>query len=129
MTIHTDIPEYTIDSSGRKQVNFPAGSKRTHRIDVVDSAGAAQSMSGWTLAYVWREVNGQIAFSKTSGGGGITVGNGSGTNDRATVTIDRTDTAGLRGTRYNWSLWRTDGTDDDALASGTLILVQVADQP
>lgn len=129
MTLHVDIPEFTIDGSGRKQVNFPAGSKRTHRIDVVDSAGSAQNMGGWSLAYVWRDSNGYPVLSKATGGSGVTIGNGTGTNDRATVSIDRTDTSGLRGTKYDWALWRTDGTDDDVLAEGTLILSQVADQP
>lgn len=129
MTIHTDIPEFTLDTSGRKQVNFPAGALRLHRIDVEDSAESPQNMTGWTLSYVWREANGQLAFSKGTGGSGITIGNGSGTNDRATVTIDRADTQGLRGSVYSWALWRTDGTSDDPLATGTLRLVQVADQP
>lgn len=128
MTIRTDIPEYTLDASGRKQVNFPPGAKRTHRIDVEDSAGAAQAMSGWTLAYVWRDERGNVVVSKATGGSGITVGNGSGTNDRATVTIDRTDTISLQG-RYRWALWRTDGTDDDLLAEGTVVVPAVADQP
>lgn len=129
MTILSDITEYTLDASNRKQVNFPAGAKRVHRIDVEDSAGAPQTMTGWSLSYVWRvQVTGELAFSKATGGSGITIGNGSGTDDRATVTIDRADTVNLEGTVYDWALWRTDGTDDDLLAGGTLVLAQLADQ-
>lgn len=133
MSIWTDIPEFTEVTIGGvvyKQINFATGAKRTHRINVVDSAGSPQSMSGWSLSYVWRagpSAVDRLLFSKATGGSGITVGNGSGTNDRATVTIDRTDVVGIRG-RVWWSLSRTDGTDDDVLAAGTLMVVAVADQ-
>lgn len=134
MTLWVDIPEFsdvTIGGVTYKQVNFPSGSKRTHRINNFDSAGAAQNMGGWSLSYVWRAgplATDRLLFSKATGGSGITIGNGSGTNDRATVTIDRADTIGLRGKVW-WSLYRTDGTDDDALVAGTLMVVAVADQP
>lgn len=134
MSIWSDIPEFTevtISGVTYKQINFASGAKRTHRINVVDSSGAAQAMSGWTLAYVWRagpSAVDRLIFSKATGGSGITVGNGSGTNDRATVTIDRADVIGVRGKVW-WSLYRTDGTDDDVLAAGTLMVVAVADQP
>lgn len=127
MTVHTDIPERTT-LNGNSEVNFPRGAKRTHRIDVVDSAGSPQSMSGWSLAYVWRDATGSPVVSKTSGSG-ISTGNGAGTSDRATVTIDAADTASLIGQKYSWALWRTDSTNDDVLAEGTLVLSSVAAQP
>ncbi len=123
MTVHADIPERTGD-----EVNFPRGAKRAHRITVVDSADAAQAMTGWSLAYVWRDANESAALTKTTSSG-ITIGNGSATDDRATVTIDAADTAALTGQKYTWALWRTDGTNDDVLAEGTLVLSRVAQQP
>lgn len=127
MTIRTDIPEVTITSAVR-HVNFPAGAKRTHRIDVVDASSVAQAMTGWSLAYVWRKADGTLALSKTTSSG-ITIGNGSGTDDRATVTIDAADTVSLAPGTYNYALWRTDSTNDDPLAYGTLVLSAPAAQP
>lgn len=128
MTIRTDIPEITVDSSGYRQVNFPQGAVRSHRIDVLTSAGAAQTMTGWALAYIWRDRNGASKLSKTTSSG-ITIGNGSGTDDRATVSIAQADTLTLAPGKYSWALWRTDSTNDDVLAEGTLILAAVAAQP
>lgn len=128
MTIRTDIPEFTTDAAGNLHVNFPAGAKRNHWVNVTDENGAAQNMTGWSLAYVWRDVRGAIVFSKATGGSGITIGNGAGTNDRATTAIDAADTQGLAG-EYSWALWRTDSTNDDPLAVGTVYVSPIAAQP
>lgn len=106
---------------------FFVGGNHQHRIDVVDSADAAQNMGTWSLAYVWRSATGSLLFRKTTGSG-ITVGNGVGTNDRATVQIDPADTAGLAPGRYEWALWRSDSTNDVVLAWGTLELTRAAAQ-
>ena len=129
MTLHEDIPEFTTTANGQ-EVNFPAGGKRTHRIDVVDSGGSPQNMTGWSLAYVWREKDGTfpLVLSKTTGGFGVSIGNGAGTNDRATVTIDAADTDGLPG-EFDGALWRTDSTNDDPLFVFTVIVSRVARQP
>lgn len=129
MTIRTDISEWTITDS-KRQINFPLGARRVHRVDVVDDTEAPQSMAGWDLAYVWRNQAGTLVFAKTTAvDDGLTVGDGAGTNDRATATISRDDTVDLSPGRYSWALWRTDSDNDDVLAEGTLVLSAPAAQP
>lgn len=132
MTIRTEIPEYTV-TNGRRTVNFAEGAVRNHRIDVLDENDAPETMTAWDLAYVWRNPAGTLIFAKTTAvNDGVTIGNsgaGGGTNDRATVVIDRVDTLGLPSGKYDWALWRTDDANDDPLAEGTLVLVGVAAQP
>ncbi len=102
--------------------SFFVGARQTHRVDVVDSAGSPQNMTGWSLAYAWRR-EGKRVLAKTP-----TPGNGSGTNDRADVSIDASDTAGLAPGRYEWALCRSDSTNDVVLAWGTLELTRAAAQ-
>lgn len=128
MTIHVDIPEFSPDADGNLQVNFPRGGKRSHKIKVTDASGNPQAMTGWSLAYIWRDAVGNAVVTKTTASG-ITVGDGDGTDDLATVTVDAADTSAQTGKKYAWALWRTDSTNDDPLATGTLVLSQVAAQP
>jgi hypothetical protein len=127
--IRTDVPEYTIDSNGRRVANFAIGAAKSWRVDVLDSTGAAQNMTGWSLAFVIRDAQGAEKLSKTTGGGTISIGNGSGTGDRATVTLVNADTQNLQPGRYEWALWRTDSTNDDPLAFGEIVLARAARQP
>lgn len=86
-------------------------------------------MTGWALAFVVR-LGSSLVLSKATSGGGITIGNGSGTDDRATVAIADTDTAGwTAGRDYSWALWRTDDGSDTPLAYGPCRIVYVAAQP
>lgn len=107
--------------------SFFVGANQQHRLDITTSAGAAQTMTGWSLAYVWRNTAKARVVSKATSAG-ITIGNGSGTDDRATVQLDPADTAALPPGRYDWALWRSDSTNDVPLAFGTLELTRAAAQ-
>lgn len=88
-----------------------------------------QTMTGWAEEFVLRSGDGRLVVSKTVSGGGITIGNGSGTGDRATITVADTDTTGWpAGRGYTWGLWRTDNGTDVPLAYGSATLKQVATQ-
>ena len=95
---------------------------RTVRHDVKDSADAAQTMTGWALQWVLYK-GATVVFTKTTGGGGITIGNGAGTDDRATVTLTSANLTGLEGTYY-YELARTDTGNKLVLAKG---FVQIED--
>lgn len=103
-------------------------------IDVDDGAGVAQNMGAWALAFVVRPRaqvgTGEPEIVSKATGSGITVGNGSGTNDRATVAIADTDLpASLTpGRGYHATLWRTDAGTDVPLWYGTVTLKAVAQQ-
>lgn len=135
MTIRSDIAAYTIDASGRRVANFPVGAAKTLRVDVLDSTGAAQNMTGWSLAAVLRAgdidangMNGAAKVSLATGGSGITIGNGSGTNDRASLAFAYADTKDLAPGTYNITLWRTDGENDDPLWVGNVVLTPATRQ-
>lgn len=88
-----------------------------------------QDMTGWTLSFVLREKtqDGTIKISKTTSSG-IALANGSGTNDRANVTIQRADTLALREGIYWYALWRSDDPNDTVLAYGSAYLTKAAIQ-
>ncbi len=103
----------------------------TVQVNVKQSDGTtAQTMTGWALAFRLRRNNDDsLVVSKATGGSGITIGNGSGTDDRATIAIADTDTAGWpAGRDYSWSLWRAEAGSDIPLAYGNATLVKVAGQ-
>lgn len=98
--------------------------------DVTTTAGGAtpQTMTNWDLAFVVRDGRGNAVVAKTTGSG-ITIGNGSGTDDRATVTITETDISEgwAEGRMYRGALWRTD--TDVPLWDGVVHLRRAASQP
>ena len=101
------------------------------RVDVTDGAAtpAPQTMTGWALAAVVRSTDGALVVNTSTGGNGITIGDGSGTNDRATITLTDTDMTGWPpGRAYEWALWRTDAGTDIPLAYGQCTLKRVAAQ-
>jgi hypothetical protein len=102
----------------------------TVQVNVKQSDGTtAQTMTGWALAFVLRRTDGVLVLNKATGGSGITIGDGSGTDDRATVAIADTDTAGwTAGRDYEWSLWRGDAGSDIPLAYGPAVLKKAAAQ-
>lgn len=107
------------------------GSDHSVRVDVVTEDGGTtpQTMTGWALACVVRRSDGILVCNKATGGSGITIGNGSGTDDRATITIARADTLNhVAGKDYSWALWRTDDGSDIPLAYGPCRIVEVAGQ-
>lgn len=88
-----------------------------------------QVMTGWALGFVLRSSDGRLILNKATGGQGVTVGNGSGTDDRATVALADTDTTGWpSGRSYEWALWRTDDGTDIPLAYGPATLQKAAAQ-
>lgn len=103
----------------------------TLTVDVKTTDGGAtpQTMTGWALAFVLRSTDGRLILSKATSGAGITIGTGSGTDDRATIVIADTDTTGwTAGRSYEWSLWRSDALSDIPLAYGPATLTHVAAQ-
>lgn len=95
--------------------------------DVTTTEGGSnpQTMTGWSLAFVIRRRgDNALVVSKTTASG-IAIGNGDGTDDRATVTIGETDITGwTEGRNYKGTLWRTD--TDVVLWSGTVWLREAA---
>ena len=107
-----------------------SSSDTTLRIDVVTEDGGAtpQTMTGWTLAFVIRDIAAErLMLSKTTAAG-ITITDGSGTDDLAIAAIDAADTEGFEGV-YSGAFWRTDGTYDAPLWAGKIVFTKVARQP
>lgn len=105
------------------------GQDTSLQFDVVNAAGTAQTMTGWALEFILRDQEDDAeVLKKTVAGGGITIGNGSGTNDRATVVILRADTLALVPGAYDYALWRTDASNSVVLALGTAVLAAVPRQ-
>ena len=115
-----------------KEQNFTAednwfkGERKQLVFDIVDESEAAQTMTGWTLAFnMYRAgTSGAAVVSKTTASG-IGISNGAGTNDRATVTVPASDTASLLAGVYYYELERTDSGAEQKLAFGTIILRNV----
>jgi len=104
------------------------GADSTWRVTVTDSAGAAQTMTGWALEFVLRkhqsDGKGQKVFSTTT----ATLSNGTDTDDVASFPIADTDTDNLAPGTYDWSVWRVDSGNETVLAYGTVALTGAAFQ-
>lgn len=104
-------------------------SDQTPYFDVKTTKGGAtaQTMTGWSLLFVVRRrSDNAVVVSKTTASG-IAIGNGDGTDDRATVTLGETDIVGwTEGREYKGALWRTD--TDVPLWSGVVWLREAAPQ-
>ena len=106
------------------------GADQLREVDVVtvDGGSTPQTMTGWQLAFVVR-LGEVLMLSKTTGAG-ITIGDGAGTGDRASIDIEDTDTeAWTPGQLYRWALWRSDTGDETPLAFGKLAIIDVAALP
>lgn len=101
------------------------------RIDVKTTDGGAtpQTMTGWALAFAVRRTGDDALVCSYTTSAGITIGNGAGTDDRATVAVVDTDVTHPKGNNYEWSLWRTDAGSDIPLAYGPCIIKRAAPQP
>lgn len=102
-----------------KADNLFKGTDKIIQWDIVDSAGAAQVMTGWAVS--------MLVFRPDGVGGAVltiaaVISNGDGTDDRATVTIADTDTDAMVADDYVYSLERTDAGSEDVLAFGTWVL-------
>jgi hypothetical protein len=105
------------------------GSDFTFRVLVTSdgtAAGTPTTMTGYGLAFVVRQKDGDLILSKASGGNGISLVSVGGTNDAADVTIARADTLAQPEQWATWALWRTD--TDRPLAVGTVYLTAAAAQ-
>lgn len=96
-------------------------------VTTTEGGATPQAMTGWSLQFVIRRrSDSALVVSKTTASG-IAIGNGNGTDDRATVTIGETDITGWTpGREYEGALWRTD--TDVPLWAGTVWLRKAAAQ-
>jgi len=106
---------FDIDASDE----FFIGTDQTIQIDVKQSdESTAQTMTGWALTWELKDSpNGTVQISKTVGAG-IAIGNGSGTDDRASITIADDDTEALEPGVYYHQLRRTDAGSERLLSFG-----------
>ena len=102
--------------------NWFIGEDKTVTIDVTDSAGAVQSMTAWALTWELKRSSSSAALISKTVGSGIAIGNGAGTDDRATVTIADTDTEALEPGTYYHHLRRTDAGSEVILSFGDAAL-------
>lgn len=107
-----------------------ASADQTIRIDVVTETGGTtpQAMTGWALKFVVRRSGDQALVCSKTTGSGISIGNGSGTDDRATITLADDDVTHPPGRNYVGALWRTDDGNDTPLWDGPVTIRQAAAQ-
>jgi hypothetical protein len=100
------------------------------RFDIKTEDGGAtpQTMTGWALGVHVKRVHDDAVVCSYATSSGIAIGNGDGTDDRATVTVVDTDVKDPPGNGYYWSLWRTDSGSDVVLAYGLCIIKKAAPQ-
>ena len=112
---------------GRDQ-NLYIGEDRTINVDVNQSDGTPQPMTGWALTWELTDrAGGTVLLTKTVGSG-ITIGNGDGTDDRAAITLADGDTEGLTDGAgiYYYYLRRTDGDSEVNMAFGPVHLLKAS---
>lgn len=112
------------------------GEDRTLVFDVTSDGTTPQTMTGWALTWEMLERRGgnSVLISKTTGAAQITISNGAGTNDRATVAITDVDTEGdgtdndppLDPGTYFYVLRRTDAGSESVLAFGDAVLQEAS---
>ena len=108
-----------VESNVLESEHWTVGEHKSVLIDVVQSDGTTpQTMTGWALAWELKDSkDGTVLITKTTADG-ISIGNGLGTGDRATVTVESDDYANVPsggGLLYH-QLYRTD-VDSEALLS------------
>ena len=99
---------------------FFIGTDRTIKIKVTeDDETTAQVMTGFALTWELKESpTGTVLITKSTGGDGITIVNGDGTNDEADIVLADEDTEGLTpGLKYH-HLRRTDAGSELVLTFG-----------
>ena len=109
-----------------KDQHFYIGEDTVITFDVVeDDEITPQNMAGWGLTWEMKALpstpSASAVITKTVGSG-IAIGNGSATDDRATVTIDDDDTEGLTPGVYYHQLRRTDAGTEVILTVGDALL-------
>lgn len=98
------------------------GDKTTFSLTITDSAGDPLNMTGYSAAWVAYDGNGTAVITKTTGDG-ISIGDGDGTNDKLTITLNPADTADLSAGIYGHQAEVTDGSSNPVtVAEGALTL-------
>jgi len=106
-----------------KEDEFFIGEDRSIAINVKQSdESTAQTMTGWALAWELKPSPGEAAGISKTTVSGIAIGNGSGTDDRATITIADDDTEALEPGVYYHQLRRTDAGSEQLLSFGDVTL-------
>lgn len=119
MALNTDILEGNIFAGADIQLDFL----------IKDASDIPQTMTGWNLEFVVRaSPNAGTALISKASGAGITVSNGSGINDVASVVITRADTLSRFPAKYWYTLWRSDSGFEIPLAYGIFVISSVAKQ-
>jgi hypothetical protein len=97
------------------------GEDQDIRFDVKQSDGTtAQTMTGWTLVWELKDSpEGTVRITKTP-----SIGNGVGTDDRATVSVVDTDTESLGAGTYYHHLRRSDAGSEQILSHGDAVLLE-----
>lgn len=106
-------------------ISLVIGSDKTITDTVVNAAGEAQNITGWSLSFVVHGYGNPLAIyiTKTTGGGGITITNGVG--GVLAVSIERADTLLMYPGSYDYVIRRTDSGFNDAVTVGIITLTQV----
>ena len=102
------------------------GEDKTIEIDVVQSDGStAQTMTGWALTWELKrsQFHSTVLISKTTASG-ISIGNGDGTDDRASITVADTDTEDLEPGTYYHQLRRSDAGSEVILSRGDAVILE-----
>ena len=104
--------------------NWFIGEDKTINVDVDQSDGSTpQTMTGWALTWELKDsATGVVRVTKTTSGGGVTISNGGGTDDRASVAVLDTDTEALAPGTFFHQLRRTDAGNEVVLAFGNAVL-------
>lgn len=92
-----------------KSQNWFAGEDTVLAIDVtVGGTTTPQAMAGWALEWRWKtsRLGREVLVYTTADQ--ITIGDGNGSDDRATIQVLAADTEGVAQTRGYHELWRTD---------------------
>ena len=110
-----------IESPVTKRHRYVIGDDRPIQIDVVDKDGAAKNMNGWALTFEIKATRTSTTalISKTTVSG-ITIGDGAGTDDRASITISDADAEAALSEGVYWcQLRRTDAGSEELLQYGS----------
>ena len=107
-----------VETDIAKSEHWFAGEDRSLEYLVNDSAGADLDMGAFALTWELKDsLDSDAALITKTVGSGITVANGTGTNDKATVAVDDVDTEGLDGSYFH-ILRRTDAGSESVLSFG-----------
>lgn len=108
-----------------KTDNWVIGEEKQINIDVNQADGTtAQTMTGWALRWRLQARKGGPTLIEKTTSAGITIGNGDGTDDRASIEIDTIDYSKVanEGGTFHHVLDRTDSGSKQVLSFGPVYL-------